>query len=1024
MLRRRIFSSAMASVMALSSVAVVANAEETAVANVKTKADLEAYVKSFDTFRDGDIDEYGSISGEKFLDAIEYAENVLEASDATTDDYTVAYAMIEATYNKLKIYSVDELKALIDSCKGIYETNNEYNEEIGDAIYKNDKEQWENFVVAYDEAENLLDSGDARIISDCYEALDAAKSALSREEVVTKAQFRTALKAYETAKQKIYAYDEWRRGTMPGWVDITGGNYWGFWGAKANGVSYGAMMDFISSADRQIYDVYDAFDAVKNASKTSRSDEVLACRTANVAAEMLNAWVADDTQRASKSSVQKLIDQYRGLLVSDYAYEDAYDFVTKAAASGIKVTLTGNKKDAVEYTSVENVFKVDTTDPKINKLECAEWENYGQDDFGLPNYKYSELFGAAKKTGAALYMVNTESNWYIPLDKDTGMWNGEAPSTTKIDGAKRISKGAVVDITQYIDLTGKITAAAPVAVASATTAAAAEEVAVAEAAVAEAEAAVAKIAAPETFTADQKKAVETYAKAANDLIAEIEALIAEIKAALGIADEATAAALAGAASAADLAEYIAELNALIAELDTMCNNSVDGAYKDVYTVLSAGTSDWGTANISAANIWDTFNAFKADAALATAMNDLAATLAEEVEKTQKENLANAADRATSNMNKNLIVDRAAEFINQTWGGDIFATHIKDAGVNVDLEDAMALAETYLSGDKDAIAASTIYDINTTDDITDGTAKGSAQEWAIVYRYLKYALEDKYTIDADASYTMNDVKAMIEKSYEIADLTGDAALFAVRHDTLVDMRKIATEWVAEASKDKTYRDWKEYDGYTATAMYNALESAYKYLERDYNAFKYSFQEIYDQIALVKDMIDCEELEATDTLVKALEDTAYYLSTVKDIEVASGSDELDDAAFTTDRFFVGVNRVWCLGNNNGGNYKIPTTDGTSVSTIEILRSELSADTATHDALKAAYEALLAEVKAQTEVTVLKGDVNGDGVVNAFDASALLKNIVNSVEMDAAVADYDANGVINALDASAILKAIVNA
>jgi hypothetical protein len=317
----------MASVMALSSVAVVANAEETAVTNVKTKADLEAYVKSFDAFRDGDIDQYGSISGEKFLDAIEYAENVLEAIESTTDDYTVAYAMVEATYSKLKIYSVDELKALVESCKAAYESNNEYNEDLGDAIYKNEdgKNQWDNFVAAYDEANNLMDSGDARIISDCYEALEAANNALSRLEIVTKAQFRSALKAYETAKQKVYAHDEWRRGTMPGWVEITGGNYWGFAAAKANGISYGALYDFITSADTTIYNEYDRLDAMKNVSKTSDNDIVLAARTANVAAELLNAWTVDNTSRASKSSVQKLIDQYRGLLVSDYAYEDAYN---------------------------------------------------------------------------------------------------------------------------------------------------------------------------------------------------------------------------------------------------------------------------------------------------------------------------------------------------------------------------------------------------------------------------------------------------------------------------------------------------------------------------------------------------------------------------------------------------------------------------------------------------------------------------------------------------------------------------
>ena len=65
MLRRRILASAMASVMAIGSVAVVASAEDTAAATtqMKTKADLEAYVKTFEGFRSKEINDYASKSG-------------------------------------------------------------------------------------------------------------------------------------------------------------------------------------------------------------------------------------------------------------------------------------------------------------------------------------------------------------------------------------------------------------------------------------------------------------------------------------------------------------------------------------------------------------------------------------------------------------------------------------------------------------------------------------------------------------------------------------------------------------------------------------------------------------------------------------------------------------------------------------------------------------------------------------------------------------------------------------------------
>lgn len=56
---------------------------------------------------------------------------------------------------------------------------------------------------------------------------------------------------------------------------------------------------------------------------------------------------------------------------------------------------------------------------------------------------------------------------------------------------------------------------------------------------------------------------------------------------------------------------------------------------------------------------------------------------------------------------------------------------------------------------------------------------------------------------------------------------------------------------------------------------------------------------------------------------------------------------------------------------------------------------------------------------------GDVSNDGVINAFDASVLLNDIVGALAADnKLVGDFNGDGVINALDASAILKLIVSA
>lgn len=68
---------------------------------------------------------------------------------------------------------------------------------------------------------------------------------------------------------------------------------------------------------------------------------------------------------------------------------------------------------------------------------------------------------------------------------------------------------------------------------------------------------------------------------------------------------------------------------------------------------------------------------------------------------------------------------------------------------------------------------------------------------------------------------------------------------------------------------------------------------------------------------------------------------------------------------------------------------------------------------------FIALGNEVKAPT---TLCGDVNGDGVVNALDASAILKNVVDNTPTDKQSGDVNSDGVENALDAALILKYVV--
>ena len=73
----------------------------------------------------------------------------------------------------------------------------------------------------------------------------------------------------------------------------------------------------------------------------------------------------------------------------------------------------------------------------------------------------------------------------------------------------------------------------------------------------------------------------------------------------------------------------------------------------------------------------------------------------------------------------------------------------------------------------------------------------------------------------------------------------------------------------------------------------------------------------------------------------------------------------------------------------------------------------------------EILVKIIKAPEE-TYLKGDVDGNGIINAIDASIILTHYTKIMAEKTGVipkeyfanADFDEDGIINAVDASAIL------
>lgn len=838
MLRRRILASAMASVMALGSVAVVANAEETAVATkqVKTKADLEAYVKSFDKFRLDGINDYGSVSGDRFIAMCDFAENVLADNASTVDDYTVAYMMLQATYNKLKIYSAEELKALINENKKIYDTNNIMNEEYGDAIYDDQNGQWGEFVNAYENAESVLGSSDSRIISDAYETLVEAKGKLSALTSVTKAQFRTAMKNLETALQLEYKYDAWRRGTI---VDNTWSVSWAF---DSSTYAWGSLIYAVNDKLPGITEQYDDLTARKSVNKTTNKQITDAYSLAVNCATILNSFVADDASRGSKTSVKSLLDQYHGLLVSDYA-TTAADKLYDEIATKSKAKTTGG-------------WNITTT--RMGVATTAS---------GL----HPEWVSAEKKIAASLTLKPADTVYLITKDGYADIYdaNGEfdaskvasavvtgKPATGKYVA---INKNASVDISKYIKVdAADITAA----------------------------------------TADNHEKNDVY----------------------------------------------------------------DG---DTYAVKN---DHWNSAmQYSFVGSW---------------------------------------------------------ILESKTNGQFTNTDGESVTAYVTLDEAMSLAQFYLNATKDDWGKSAIYDIDDTGAIAKDSAKGSSAEWTLVYRYLKYALEDKYK-GSTGSHTKAEVAKLIEDCYDLVEKTGDAAMFSYNNATLTTVRQNALEWLKAANKDKKYKDNDsvyDFNGndVNSTKVYDDLNGAYNELKNDYDAFSVSFGEIYNRLAEIADLIDSGEIVATDAITAGLEDVAYKLVTVQslddEVKVA-----LENDVFSTDYVLNKVNRVYTKG---GEYYK--SLDIDAANTMLTVPDSTKSDNAaaySHNELYKAYTALDAEVKKQTNPEVKLGDVDGNGVVNALDASAILKAVVAGTEIDVKVGDYNADGTVNALDASAILKFVVS-
>ncbi len=448
MLRRRIFSSAMASVMALSSIAVVANAEET-VNQYKTADDLKELVekKYGADWRADELPAYGTVATEAITDALEAAEQILDRG-GDSKDYTYAYFMVESVVAEYEIKTNEDLKKLVADCKPTYTKGNVYNEELNDLIYYEDP--WATFEGAFEDAEATIDSEFATDITDAWYALNKAYNGLKKYGTVTKQMFRNALVNYEQILQNALDYDYWRMGTL---ADVSGSlktaydkdNKWkiGF-GAT---VPYGSVIDRMLIIQETVKEYYNKLDNIKGLTETSDKQYVKAYESLLDAYTIYKAWTPDNAAKGTKASVKKLLQQYNGQFIFEDAdlNEAAVAVLEKVATtttvddlfvmkSGEKVQLT---EDMLEATDVEE----SAWDIEMGIAPFDTWANNGA---GYARIKNVSLTIVPKKT-----MYIPIKDGYIDM-AGTVYVQDKAPEGYSSTTFKRIGAGVKFDLTELV----------------------------------------------------------------------------------------------------------------------------------------------------------------------------------------------------------------------------------------------------------------------------------------------------------------------------------------------------------------------------------------------------------------------------------------------------------------------------------------------------------------------------------------------------------------------------------------------
>ena len=410
MLKKRILASSLASVMALSSVSVVAFADETATADdfgeVVTKAELKEVVKNFKDFIDNELAEYGTTQSEQFMDAYNHAKVVSEDTDANDDDATAAYQMLISVREKMNQYTKEDLEELLDECQADYDTENKRDKNAPDDLIWN-AGAFGTFEAAFADAERCVDFGTGRDITNLYVELKKAHDALPGKKLktVNKTQFRAALKEYETLISNEKNYEPWRRGKFT--VNSTTGDSKDeddkkleltkantivtfdevlkiVTGASDNSVvlfvkddgvtprPLGTNKCWIKTDVENNIDVRDyinaaseAFEAYEKTNITSNQDIYAAYEVCLDAVKVFKGWKPDATNYAKAANITSLNKQYQKEFVKHFV--TASDFFTDVAFKAVigddfKVKSKANiETDTSNAYTVKNGYVVDAS---------------------------------------------------------------------------------------------------------------------------------------------------------------------------------------------------------------------------------------------------------------------------------------------------------------------------------------------------------------------------------------------------------------------------------------------------------------------------------------------------------------------------------------------------------------------------------------------------------------------------------------------------------------------------------------